>query len=107
MKAIVITGSTRGIGLEMAKVFLSSGCKVTISGRRAVIPEETKNALAGAEASYIYIACNVQKKEDIKNLWNKVRRKMGTHRPLDKQCRAKCALRAHLGKRVTKRSARL
>ena len=71
MKTVVITGSTRGIGLEMAKVFLSSDCKVTISGRRAAIPEETKEALAGAEANYIYISCNVQHKEDIENLWNK------------------------------------
>ncbi len=77
MKTVVITGSTRGIGLEMAKVFLSSGCKVTISGRRADIPEETKEALAGSEANYIYISCNVQHKEDIENLWIKTKEKWG------------------------------
>ena len=33
MKHIVITGSTRGIGLGLAKAFLDLGCSVTISGR--------------------------------------------------------------------------
>ena len=34
MKNIVITGSTRGIGLALAKAFLERGCRVIISGRR-------------------------------------------------------------------------
>ncbi len=77
MKTVVITGSTRGIGLEMAKVFLSSGCKVTVSGRRADIPNETKESLSGAEKDYIYISCNVQKKEEIENLLVKSAEKWG------------------------------
>lgn len=39
MKNIVITGSTRGIGLAMAKEFLIRGHRVTISGRHSVLPE--------------------------------------------------------------------
>ena len=34
MKNVVITGSTRGIGLAMATVFLRAGCNVTLSGRQ-------------------------------------------------------------------------
>ena len=34
MKTIVITGSTRGIGLALARAFLERGCRVVISGRR-------------------------------------------------------------------------
>lgn len=33
MKKVVITGSTRGIGLSMAIEFLKAGCEVTLSGR--------------------------------------------------------------------------
>jgi NAD(P)-dependent dehydrogenase (short-subunit alcohol dehydrogenase family) len=33
MKHVVITGSTRGIGLGLAREFLKLGCSVTISGR--------------------------------------------------------------------------
>jgi len=33
MVNVVITGSTRGIGIAMAKEFLKKDCNVTISGR--------------------------------------------------------------------------
>jgi NAD(P)-dependent dehydrogenase (short-subunit alcohol dehydrogenase family) len=33
MKSVVITGSTRGIGLGMADTFLEKGCSVVVSGR--------------------------------------------------------------------------
>ena len=40
MKNIVITGSTRGIGFEMAKQFLVHGCNVTLSGRGLSLKDE-------------------------------------------------------------------
>ena len=42
MKTVVITGSTRGLGLEMAKCFRASGWNVVING---VNPERLKKAL--------------------------------------------------------------
>ena len=33
MKSVVITGSTRGIGLGMAEAFLRQECQVVINGR--------------------------------------------------------------------------
>ncbi|KAA3658012.1 MAG: SDR family NAD(P)-dependent oxidoreductase [Chloroflexi bacterium] len=33
MKSIIITGSTRGIGLGLADAFLAKGCAVTVNGR--------------------------------------------------------------------------
>lgn len=39
-KNVVITGSTRGIGLAMAKEFLKSGCQVTLSGRNENYPNQ-------------------------------------------------------------------
>ena len=33
MPVVVVTGSTRGIGLGLAKEFLKRGCQVVVSGR--------------------------------------------------------------------------
>lgn len=35
-KTVVVTGSTRGIGLGLAKEFLKRGCNVVICGRSQV-----------------------------------------------------------------------
>ncbi len=69
MKNVVITGSTRGIGLCMAKEFLKAGCNVTISGRHEQLREETKKELSVFEGRTIYVSCNVQDRNDIERLW--------------------------------------
>ena len=70
MKNIVITGSTRGIGLAMAVEFLLAGCNVTISGRGEGLPFAAKERLNGMESKFVYIPCNVQNKADILKLWD-------------------------------------
>ena len=35
-KRVLVTGSSRGIGLTIAKAFLSEGCKVIINGRKSI-----------------------------------------------------------------------
>ncbi len=77
MKTTVITGSTRGIGLEMAKEFLKNNCNVTISGRGTELSEIIKAELEPFKKRYIYIPCNVQKKSDIQNLWDKSKEHWG------------------------------
>lgn len=44
MKNVVITGSTRGLGFEMAKEFLKAGCNVTISGSKPQSFEKAKES---------------------------------------------------------------
>lgn len=68
MKHIVITGSSRGIGLCMAKCFLKEGCTVTISGRSEDRLEIAKDILSVYADRVQYITCNVQHKADIDNL---------------------------------------
>ena len=69
MKKVVITGSTRGIGLSMAKEFLEKGCKVTITGRAPKASESLIRELASYEGSYQYVSCNVRNINEIEALW--------------------------------------
>ena len=70
MKQIVITGSTRGIGLAMAIEFLKAGCSVTLSGRGASLREDTAQALQPFAGAFQYVPCDVQKKSDLEALWD-------------------------------------
>ena len=70
LKNVVITGSTRGIGLAMAREFLLAGCQVTLSGRGAVLPQETLKALHPYADRWIYHPCNVQSKTGLQSLWD-------------------------------------
>jgi NADP-dependent 3-hydroxy acid dehydrogenase YdfG len=77
MKNVVITGSTRGLGLAMAKEFLKAGCKVTISGSRPDSFNRAQEKLKGYENQFIYIPCNVRNISDLRNLWTKSAEKWG------------------------------
>ncbi len=46
---VVITGSTKGIGLALAHAFLDLGCSVVIAGRNA---EHLKHALTHLETHF-------------------------------------------------------
>lgn len=70
MKNIVITGSTRGIGYEMAKEFLKAGCCVTLSGRGESLPDNVSESLKNHEGRYLYVSCNVQDKSALRRLWD-------------------------------------
>jgi short-subunit dehydrogenase len=70
VKNIVITGSTKGAGLCMAREFLKAGCNVTISGRSEKSFENAKEVLAGFSGKVLFVPCNVGVKEEIENLWN-------------------------------------
>ena len=70
MKNIVITGSTRGIGLCMAIEFLRAGCNVTLSGRGDVLPESVNAMLAPFQGKNSYVQCNVQEKASLQKLWD-------------------------------------
>lgn len=71
IKTVVITGSTRGIGLGMAKEFLRDGNRVVISGRSdasvadamiEIRKEYSTNVLGG-------FACDVGDYQQVENLW--------------------------------------
>ncbi len=71
MKTIVITGSTRGIGLGMTKEFLKRGHQVVVSGRSEA---SVADALAELRQEYPAdqmggFACDVGYYEAVENLW--------------------------------------
>ena len=69
MKNVVITGSTRGLGLCMATEFLKSGCNVTVSGRNEKSLESAKKVLSEFEDHVLFFPCNVRVKAEIEKLW--------------------------------------
>lgn len=71
-KHVVITGSTRGIGLGMAEEFLKRGCSVTICGRSAVdVAQMVAKLSASYEAQHILgMPCDVTQAEQVQALWD-------------------------------------
>ena len=70
MKTVVITGSARGLGLEMAKLFKKNNLNVVISDLKE---ENLKNAKIELDkiqsnSEVEYCVCDVTKSSDIKNL---------------------------------------
>ena len=79
MKIIVITGSTRGIGLAMAEAFLAQGCAVVISGRTQAAVDAVVGQLAqkyGWE-HLLGTACQVTALEQVEALWAAVVERFG------------------------------
>ena len=72
-KHIIITGSTRGIGLGLAKAFLSFGCSVTVSGRRQELVDKTVADLGSKhEAERVFgVACDVTVPVQVQALWER------------------------------------
>ena len=70
MKTVVITGSARGLGFEMAKLFKKNNLNVVISDLKE---ENLKNAKIELDkiqsnSKVEYCVCDVTKSSDIKNL---------------------------------------
>lgn len=70
MKTVVITGSARGLGFEMAKVFLENNVNVVISDINEENLKKAKKQLKSIEtdASIKYLVCDVTKRSDIDDL---------------------------------------
>jgi NAD(P)-dependent dehydrogenase (short-subunit alcohol dehydrogenase family) len=77
MKTVVITGSTRGIGLAMAQEFLRNGCNVVLSGRHEVLPDAAKQVLAGNLDHILYVQCDVSRSEGVQRLWDEAAARWG------------------------------
>lgn len=73
---VVITGSTRGIGLGLAREFLARGHAVMVSGRNTDTVDETVTRLS-RDFPQLKIhghACNVDRESDVQALWDEAAR---------------------------------
>ncbi len=79
MKTVVITGSTRGIGLGMADAFLSSGCRVVVNGRTPESVHLTCQQLAEKHAPHHIhgFAASVSDPLHVEALWRFAVEKLG------------------------------
>ncbi|WP_426349083.1 SDR family NAD(P)-dependent oxidoreductase [Alloiococcus sp. CFN-8] len=77
MKNAVITGGTKGLGLEMTKEFLKSDCSVIICGSSEEGIEKAKSELSRYENRVLILKCDVTKPEEIEALWKKGREAFG------------------------------
>lgn len=80
MKTVVITGSARGLGLEMAKVFKKNNFNVVISDLREkdLIDAENKLHEIKSKSEVSYKICNVTDVSEIKELVEFVKEKYQT-----------------------------
>lgn len=69
MKNVVITGSSRGLGFEMAGCFLQAGCNVTISGSNPVNLERASERLKVYRDRVLAVPCDVRQPEQHARLW--------------------------------------
>ena len=70
MKTVVITGSTRGIGLGMANEFLHRGHQVVISGTSDASVSKAMDSIEDNKDNVIGVPCLVQDIESVQNLWD-------------------------------------
>jgi len=79
MKTIVITGSTRGIGLGLAREFLKRGCNAMLSGRTKETLDRELEQLGrefGGERVF-GTTCDVGVYENVQALWDAAAAKFG------------------------------
>ncbi|WJW76301.1 SDR family NAD(P)-dependent oxidoreductase [Thiohalobacter sp. IOR34] len=67
-KVVVITGSSRGIGLELARAFLKAGAKVVLNGRDAAKLELAASDLAAQDRRLLTVAADVSSEEGVRSL---------------------------------------
>ena len=78
-KTVVITGSTRGIGLGLAKEFLKRGCNVVVCGRSQVGVNKAVGQLAAEAggANLLGVRCDVASFEQVQALWEAGAKRFG------------------------------
>ncbi len=77
MKTVIITGSARGLGYEMAKVFKKNNFNVVLSDINIVNLEKSKEELQklGGSGKVLAIKCDVTNFEEVENLYKETKDK--------------------------------
>ncbi|MDZ4165221.1 MAG: SDR family oxidoreductase [Smithellaceae bacterium] len=75
-KAVVITGGSRGIGLELARELLGQGARVAICGRKKEGLGKAEAELAGGDR-LLAIPAHVAREEEVEKLFNETLGRFG------------------------------
>jgi len=80
MKNIVVTGSTRGIGLALVKEFIRRGHNAVISGRGQADCDRAVRGIAELSqgSQVIGVACDTRDHAQLRNLWDTVAARFGS-----------------------------
>lgn len=70
-KVAIVTGSSKGIGLGIARAFSREGAKVVVTSRHPEEGEPIAQELGSKDGNAIYIRTDVTKPEDITNMIDK------------------------------------
>ncbi len=76
-KTALITGGSRGLGLQMAHALGEAGAKVMLSSRKAADLEQAAAQLKAADIDAQWIAADCGKEEDIRRLADETLQRMG------------------------------
>ncbi len=73
-KIILVTGSTSGIGRQIAKQLLENGAKVIINyGHNDKLAEETMEELSNFRDNILLIKCDLSKANEVDNMFNEIK----------------------------------
>ena len=72
-KNILLTGSSSGIGYELARRLAKEGCNLALLSRRIEILESLSMELRKYGKEIIAIQCDVSKRENVKEAFSKVK----------------------------------
>jgi NAD(P)-dependent dehydrogenase (short-subunit alcohol dehydrogenase family) len=80
MKNVVVTGSTRGIGLALVREFVRQGHSAVVSGRTNTACDQVVNELSVdlQENQIIGVPCDVRNLDELQQLWNTAAAKLGS-----------------------------
>ncbi|MEG2144432.1 MAG: SDR family NAD(P)-dependent oxidoreductase [Oscillospiraceae bacterium] len=67
-KVAIVTGSTSGIGIGIAKIFAQSGAKVVVTGRRKEKGEAVVSEILNDGGAACYFYSDIEKPESVENL---------------------------------------
>jgi NAD(P)-dependent dehydrogenase (short-subunit alcohol dehydrogenase family) len=76
-KAILITGGSRGLGLEIARLFAEEGAQIAIVGRNASTLKTAQAELEKLGARVLSIPCDVRRQEEMQSAVEETVRRFG------------------------------
>jgi len=75
-KVVVVTGGSRGVGLDLARNFLAQGAQVVICGRKEANLTEAQQIL-GSSDRLLAVPAHIAREQDVENLFETAVRRFG------------------------------